>query len=276
MRSPLPYLLVLLAYASKCEAQPHDLAGTNTLAARFDTPSGFVRSVAAPTSFGTFLRNLPLKPAGASVHLYDGGLKYRQDVHAAVIDMSVGRTDLQQCADAVMRLRAEYLYQGGEQDKIAFEFTNGFRCEWRRWREGDRVRVNGNKCTWLAGSPADGSHAQLLRYLDKVFTYAGTRSLQRELDRSTAASSTADRIHIGDVLIQGGSPGHAIIVVDQAVHTDGRMVVLLAQSYMPAQEIHVLRNLRDPRWGAWFPVEPGLPLHTPEWTFNWNDRRCWE
>ena len=47
----------------------------------------------------------------------------------------------------------------------------------------------------------------------------------------------------GDVFIKGGSPGHAVIVVDVAIYTQtGKKVFLLAQSYMPAQQIHILVN----------------------------------
>ena len=45
-------------------------------------------------------------------------------------------------------------------------------------------------------------------------------------------------MQIGDVLIQGGSPGHAVIVVDMAENpATGEKLYLLAQSYMPAQDI---------------------------------------
>jgi hypothetical protein len=46
--------------------------------------------------------------------------------------------------------------------------------------------------------------------------------------------------------------------------------LLLAQSYMPAQSIHVLRNIEVPALGAWFAV-PGpaeAEFDTPEWTFS--------
>ncbi len=39
--------------------------------------------------------------------------------------MPVGKRDLQQCADAVMRLRAEYLLSVKADDKIAFHATDG-------------------------------------------------------------------------------------------------------------------------------------------------------
>ena len=53
-----------------------------------------------------------------------------------------------------------------------------------------------------------------------------------------------DAIEIGDIFIRGGFPGHAVLVVDMAIHpVSGQKAVLLAQSYMPAQDIHIL-NLK--------------------------------
>lgn len=192
-----------------------------------------------------------------------------------MIDLSVGGRDLQQCADAILRLRAEHLYAAGRQDAIAFDLTNGFRAEWARWRTGERIRVSGDTCAWTRTGTADRSHDELLRYLSFVFTYAGSLSLQRELDRSTPKDLAASDLRIGDVFIQGGSPGHAMLVVDVAVHPDGRKAFLLAQSYMPAQEIHVVKDLRHPELGAWYILEGDDRLYTPEWTFGWGDRRRW-
>ncbi|MEO8068463.1 MAG: DUF4846 domain-containing protein [Flavobacteriales bacterium] len=250
-----------------------DTAGT--IGVRSRPPVGFSRTVLPAGSFAHYLRNLPLKPSGAPVHLYNGELKRNQRAHAAVVDLSVGRRDLQQCADALIRLRAEHLYASGRQDDIAFDFTSGFRAEWKRWRKGERIRVSGNACTWTHSEKPDASHDELLRYLDTVFTYAGSLSLQRELDRHTPADMSAGNLRGGDVFIQGGSPGHAMIVVDVAAHQDGRTAFLLAQSYMPAQEIHLVRNLRHPELGAWFILEGDDRLYTPEWTFAWSDRRQW-
>jgi hypothetical protein len=245
----------------------HAQHGTN--AQRFAPPPGFSRPNETEGSFGAFLRALPLKPMDAPVLLHNGSPKHRQDAHAAVIDVSTGTKDLQQCADAVMRLRAEYLFALGQHERIAFRFTNGFRAEWQRWRMGERIRVKGNTCRWVPGARPDSSHDALLRFLEQVFLYAGTLSLSREL-----LPATGD-LAIGDVFIQGGSPGHAVIVVDAARHPDGRMVLLLAQGYMPAQDLHVLRNTAAPKWGAWFLLRTEGELHTPEWTFRWSDRRRW-
>jgi hypothetical protein len=240
------------------------------IAERFPPPPGFSRIAFEPGTFSRYLRDLPLEPEGTAVHLFDGSLKHRQDVHAAVVAMSVGRKDLQQCADAVMRLRAEFLFATERQDRIAFHFTNGFLASWDRWRAGDRISVKGDRCSWVSGAKADASHDELLRYLDRVFTYAGTRSLEKELIAPGTGHFTA-----GDVFIHGGSPGHAMLVVDIARHADGRQAFLLAQSYMPAQQIHVVKNLRHPELGSWFVQEDDDRLYTPEWTFDWVDRKAW-
>ena len=241
-----------------------------TISTRFTAPAGFTRISSATNSFGQYLRKLPLKPTGVLVHLYNGELKRNQGAHAAVLDLSVGKEDLQQCADAVMRLRAEHLYASGLQDNIAFNFTNGFTAEWKRWRKGERIRIDGNRCTWVSGGALDSSHNALLSYLKQVFTYAGTLSLAKELKDVSALS-----LAIGDVFIHGGSPGHAVIVVDVARNDAGQEVFMLAQSYMPAQDIHVLRNLANEVINPWFELNRADKLYTPEWTFEWSDRRRW-
>lgn len=278
MRITLSLLLVLGCGLGPGQAGPPTAAIApewNTIATRFTTPTGFTRLLVKEGSFAAYLRHLPLRPAGSAVHLHNGQPKGRQDVQAAVLDLSVGTRDLQQCADAVMRLRAEHLYRCGRQDAIAFSFTNGFRAEWKRWRRGERIRVDGNRCSWTTGATADSSHDQLLRFLEKVFTYAGSLSLERDLRISAPPPGGPDDLQIGDVFIQGGSPGHAMIVVDAARSADGRTALLLAQSYMPAQEVHVVRNLRHPELGAWFILEGDDRLYTPEWTFDWRDRLHW-
>ncbi len=241
-----------------------------TLALRFDPPSGFQRGTVPSNTFAAYLRNVPLKSHVAMVHLFDGRMKNRQDVHAAVIDMSVGTKDLQQCADAVMRLRAEFLFAADRKEEITFNFTSGFKAPFSRWMKGERIKVQGNVCSWVAGGQVGSTHADLLKYLDMIFSYAGTASLSKELKE--CASSP---VQPGDVFIQGGHPGHAVIVVDVASDGKGDHVFLLAQSYMPAQEIHVLKNLRDPSLSPWFKLNDGEELVTPEWTFRWDQRKRW-
>jgi hypothetical protein len=243
----------------------------STIAIRFAPPQGFTRVPVEAKSFGAYLRGLPLKPEGAQVHLFDGSLKRWQGAQAAVIDMSVGKRDLQQCADAIMRLWAEHLFAQGRIDDIHFHFTNGFLAEFTRWANGDRIKVSGNTCQWKLKEGRTGTtHENLLSYLQQVFTYAGTLSLSKELRDAHDLP-----LEPGDVFIHGGSPGHAMIVVDVARDARGRTAFLLAQSYMPAQDIHVVKNLVRPELGAWFIQDDGNDLITPEWTFGWNERKRW-
>ena len=96
-----------------------------------------------------------------------------------------------------------------------------------------------------------------------VFAYAGTLSLAKELN-----TVSVGEMKIGDVFIQGGSPGHAVIVVDMAENiTTGKKVFMLAQSYMPAQDIHVLKNPDNRKISPWYGVDFGEELNTPEWKF---------
>ncbi len=258
----------LLAAATLCLASDYAWLPaydpSRALEKRFAPPPGFERVVVDRGSFQEWLRRLPLKPGAPPVMLHDGRTKGNQAAHLAVVDIDVGPRDLQQCADAIIRLRAEYLFAQQALDRIRFTFTNGASAPFSRWVEGYRPSIKGAHVTWRKAASADRSHSSLRDYLDVVFSYAGTASLARELqpvsDRST--------LQIGDVLIQGGFPGHAVIVVDMAESQErGEMVFALAQSYMPAQDIHILRNPQDPS-SPWYPLPFGEQIETPEWTFR--------
>lgn len=239
-----------------------DTSGT-TIETRFSPPDGYERKSADSSSFGFYLRNLPLKKHGSPVHLYNGSLKGNQSAHVAVINMSVGNRDLQQCADAVMRLRAEYLFHNKLYSAIHFRFVSGFNCEYSKWREGNRVALNGNSVFWQKSASADKSYASFLKYMETVFNYASTLSLEKEL-----RSIELKDVEIGDVLIRGGSPGHAVIVVDLVENTDGEKLVLLAQSYMPAQDIQVLMNPMNNKTSPWYNLDEQLKIYTAEYTFE--------
>ena len=243
---------------------PRDHPSGEVIATRILAPHGFARTSAEPNSFTDYLRRLPLKPHGSLVLLYDGSEKRNQSAHAAVLTLDAGTRDLQQCADAVMRLRAEYLFEQRRLNDIHFNFTSGFRADFSRWARGERIRVIGNGAKWVQVAPADASHKSLRQFLDVVYSYAGTRSLEKEL-----VPVSIEDVQAGDVFIRGGSPGHAVIVLDVAQNGSGETVFLLAQSYMPAQDIHVLVNRTNPTLSPWYAVsEIGEVLKTPEWEFR--------
>jgi Domain of unknown function (4846) len=239
--------------------------GRETVATRFAPPRGFERVPDEPGSFAAWLRNLPLKPAGTRVRLYDGRLKANQQVHAAVVDLDIGRGDLQQCADAVMRLRAEYLYSTRRYGAIAFDFTSGDRAAFSRWAAGWRPRIAGRRVRWVRSGARGTGYPNFRAYLASVFAYAGSYSLAREMKRVTQPGD----IRIGDVFVRGGFPGHAVIVVDMArERASRRKAFLLAQSFMPAQNLHVLKNPARADGSAWYTLPAGAELRTPEWTFK--------
>jgi len=122
---------------------PWQPASTNSLASVIRVPAGYQRVAVERNSFGNWLRHLPLKPDGSSVHLFDGRRKPNQSVHQAVVDIDTGARDLQQCADAVIRLRAEYLYFSRQFTNITFNFTSGDPCRFDWWYSGYRPVVSG-------------------------------------------------------------------------------------------------------------------------------------
>jgi len=244
---------------------PIDTSG-HTIEKRFIPPAGFKR-ISHPTgSFASYLQQLPLQADGSRVRYYNGAEKSPNQVYLAVVDMDIGKRDLQQCADAIMRLRGEYLFAQQRFDDIRFNFTNGFDMTFAKWRQGYRVKIRGNSVTWVKSKTPSSSYAQFRSYMNMVFAYAGTLSLAKELN-----PVSIEEIQVGDVLIQGGSPGHAVIVVDMVINEMGEKRYLLAQSYMPAQDIQILQNPNEDGVTPWFTLPSGTRLPTPEWNFTIHD-----
>lgn len=211
-------------------------------------PAGYTRAPAAGGSFAWWLRRLPLKKDN-TVYLYNGSPKRNQSAQFAVLDISVGNKDLQQCADAVIRLRSEYLYACGRYSEI--DFTDNAHIHYRL--------------------PAHAGRDSFDHYLEKVYNACGTLSLSSQLHQVELFSD----IQAGDVLIKGGSPGHAMLVTDVAVNSKGKKIYLLSQSYMPAQDIHVVVNPGDDGLSPWYEVNGSDKIDTPEWTFTKNQLKRW-
>ena len=237
---------------AKTEQEKRPMA--NNLAARIPAPQGYKRVDVTEGSFAHFLRNLPLKPAGSDLHYHTGQVKERKYA-GAIVDMDFGKNSNEQCADAIIFLRASYLWKTRQYAKISFCFTNGFKAEYAKWAQGYRIRNNN---AWVKTQKADYGYQSFRKYLNLVFQYAGTASLSQEL--KPIGRCWATDIQAGDVIIKGGFPGHAEMVVDVAENDKGERIVLLAQSFMPAQEIEIF-----PLWFS--PSSNGTRLVTPAWTF---------
>jgi len=211
-------------------------------------PEGYERINVEGGSFANWLRQINLKK-DSRVFLYNGKLKRNQSAQFAVLDIPIGEKDLQQCADAIMRLKAEYLYAQNKCNEISFSDNAGKHYTCR----------------------ANVKRGEFESYLQLVFSYCGTYSLQKQLK----AVRNFKAIQSGDVLISGGFPGHAVIVADVAVNKNGKKAYLLAQSYMPAQDIHLLKNPMHPDVSPWYFAEESSVIETPEWTFHARDLHTW-
>ena len=274
----LVYIILVILFTGSCQnsneqsRKNHKITIINpegtTIKERYNPPEGYVRKNHIAGSFEEYLRNLPLKPHGTSAGYYDGKLKPAEGIYDGVVNLDLSNKNLQQCADAVIRLRAEYLHSQGKFENIHFCFTNGFNAEYLKWKDGYRTLVRGNNVSWIKKAEPSDSYQIFRKYLETVFMYAGTLSLSKEL-----RSIKYNELRTGDVFIQGGSPGHAVIVVDVAAKLDnGNKVFLLAQSYMPAQDIQILINPANPSISPWYELraEESIII-TPQWTFKQND-----
>lgn len=264
MRAPFALMLLVarMSHASSPDypwlQHPPDPA--HGIAARFAPPPGFERRDCGPTC--AWWRGLPLRPGRPEVKLYDGHAKPNQAAHLAVLELDVGKRDLQQCADAVLRLWSEQGYARDGAAGLCIPLTSGAPLPWKRWADGERPAVKGTSLDWGKRAGPDRSHASFRRYLDFAFTYAGTASVERTM----VTRLKLQDIRPGDVFLQGGFPGHAVVVVDVVEEPGGRRAFALAQSYMPAQDVHVLDNPAHPG-SPWYELAEGERLVTPEWTF---------
>jgi Domain of unknown function (4846) len=241
-------------------------SATISLCAVISEPRGFYKVDAGTETFAHWLRHIPIAKNQERVLLFNGQPKNRQDVHHTILDIDPGKKDLQQCADACMRLRAEYLFSARKYEEITFRFTSGDPMGYADWMKGKRIKIEGNKTRVVWQQPVPGKiedHKNLRTYLDYIFMYAGTLSLDREM-----RTVKVDSLQAGDLFIRGGSPGHAVMIMDVARNTKGETVVIVAQSYMPAQQIHVVKNFEEPAISPWIRVVPNAAFLTPEWDFS--------
>ncbi len=145
-------------------------------------------------------------------------------------------------------------------------FTNGHWVGFDKWSKGYRIETNAaqTKTKWELNAKPNDDYQTYWAYLEQIFLYAGTASLSKEMKKVSFTE-----MEIGDVLIQGGFPGHAVMVVDMAINPiNGKKYYLLGQSYMPAQEFQVLTNPQNPTLSPWYELKNIEIINTPEWQFD--------
>jgi hypothetical protein len=236
-----------------------------TLLERIKAPKGFDWITEERGSFGDFLQNTKLKKTGSQILDFRQNPISNQSEHVAIMDYDIGEKDLQQCADAVIRLRAEYLYQQKRFDDISFHFTNGDVFSWNDYKIGIRPQlISSTKISFNNIANEDDSYASFRNYLDVIFMYAGTISLNKE----SIGISDNKKIKTGDFIVTPGSPGHAVIIVGRAISKKGDVVYLLAQGYTPAQSIHIITNPYNDKINPWYKLDiDNHPTITARYTF---------
>jgi hypothetical protein len=234
-------------------------------------PPGFTYMNANDSIYSDWLLGLKLKK-NKPVYLYNGKLKSNQHVQYGVLDIEIGEKDLIQCADAAMKLRADYLFEKNRYTEIKFIATSGDEISFESWLKGTRWKEKKNKLvSYTINKSINNIQNEYNAFMELAFAYCGTFSLSKQLKRISDINS----IQPGDIFIQGGFPGHAVTVMSVAKNGAGKKVFLLSQGYMPAQDIHILKNYANPDLSPWFDLSEIYPLYTPEWQFERGSLMRW-
>ena len=253
--SPPPAALEPVPLALSDYAWPHPSPQFEPLANRFPLPAGFKRVVLPDRSFGQWLRFLPLAPVGTPVTvLGHRAIDAARVPHiAAVTDLDVRKA--QECADTIFRLRAEYLRWANREGEISFAAGGGVKLKWAEWKRGLRPHAEGRRLVLTQTATPAASRAEFDRYLLSVFNWCGTLTLVQD-----GSEVPLSDVQAGDYFVHGGSPGHAVLVMDVARNDAGTVKVLLLQGFMPAQTPHIIaRTPGDP----WFDIVPNTNTTVP-------------
>ncbi|WP_304342785.1 DUF4846 domain-containing protein [Chryseobacterium koreense] len=218
---------------------------------RFLPPKGYVWEREERGSFSEYLVSFPLYPPSFPIRDFQQVPIEKQSHHVAVLKIDVDHKDLQQCADAWIRLYSEYLWSQKRFGEIGFHFTSGQFLSWNDFRDGVRTIETGRSVRFVSRGSFDDSYANFRKYLRLVFQYAGTISLDKE---GVPVKNNSD-IKPGDFVIVPGSPGHCVIVVARVRNPAGKYLYLLAESFMPAQDIHILRNPTNSNISPWYELD---------------------
>lgn len=239
----------------------------DSLEARFPTPPGYTRVTVAPGSFAEWLRGLPLAQAGTPVRNNSGEIVFSgdDDYVAAVVAIDVGVGDLQQSADVIVRLHAEWLWSTDKPDAISYRSASKLDMPFSRWAKGQRLLASGPNVFWVVTSkPREPNYNDFRQYIDAAMLWSNNISLAA---RATHVVDPA-QLTPGDFFLQTHGKGHAALVLDVAQKPTGERVALLGRALQsPAQSLHVMRLGRET---AWFSMRPPKPVLTPRSDeFSW-------
>lgn len=203
-------------------------AAVDTLAARFREPPGYRRVGVVEGSFSAWIRRLPLAAPGTPILDYKGKpVRAEDDYTAAVVAIDVGKTDLQNGADFLIRLHAEWGWSRGVEEH-AYRAVTDLKLDSKRWFQGLEPKPVGAMVGWVPSKPQrPRTHKVFREYLDAVFLWANNNSLLKDSEPVAAAD-----VRPGDFFVREGKEGDALLVLDVAEAGAGptlRRVALLGQ-----------------------------------------------
>tara|TARA_B110000003_G_scaffold275154_1_gene316962 strand:+ start:132 stop:833 length:702 start_codon:yes stop_codon:yes gene_type:complete len=213
---------------------------SQTIESYFEIPKDYKRIIKSDYHDWIITRDIKVNIKAKTYDNYEvHGLN---KTYIAVFDYNIGTRDLHQCADAVMYNNARYFFETKQYKKISYTFSHNARV----YSYTKEFNVFNEKT--------------FKKYITMVWGYCGTWSLQ-EYD---TVKIDVKEMQVGDMFLIGGFPGHAMSVVDMIENNNGKKKFMLAQSFMPAQEQHILLNVND----VWFNSVNEIP-----WSFTTNNLR---
>lgn len=198
-------------------------------------PEGYIREDCAPSSFTAYLRALPLNDS-AEVSYFEGGLAEDVNDYAYKTVAMPLLSENEQCADACMHLRADFLHRSRQFRKIHFEDTQHNVMRYRWGARKKKIRT-------------------FLRY---VFIVSNTESMIGEMPQRSFSDMRPGDVFVYDYKSRPDAKyGHAMMVADVATDpATGEKIFLLVQGSTPACDIHVLVNKEDTAISPWFRLDP--------------------
>lgn len=224
------------------------VANGYTINSRYKTPKGYIK-IKPNSDFGLYLTQLPISRNNKNVKYYDGTEKENLGSYIDVIDLKQSDKNIQYNANAIIRLRAEYLYNQKMYNEIDFPIN-------------EKIDIK----KYVEYVQNDYSYEKFQEYLEYLLLQTTPNTILSKLN-----SIHWKEMQIGDVFIQKSYlRGHAAIVVDMAKNSKGEKIFILAQSFYPGQDIHIISNPNETDLSPWFTLNNGVIL-TSEWRFLSSD-----
>ena len=232
---------------------------SQTIESYFKIPQGYEREFA--NDYSRWILKQPIIVNKHVLTFDNNKIPGLNDWYIAKFDYDIGAKDLHQCADAAIYLNAKYHYDKNNLSKVKYHFTNGYMYSYSDFEENKVPDCREDK-NWECELVYKETN-NLNEYLDIVWNYAGSYSLEKY----DTYQVDLKNIQPGDIFIYGGFPGHVVSVVDVIINKNGQKKFMLAQSYMPAQEQHILLNPTK-KFSVWHDLNTNKNIITNGGTFN--------